>query len=90
MHKNSGVRVAIKAMETSSYKRLSTENAVSEGDAMYACQGSTKVVKLFEEFTMQNKTYLVTKLARGGDLLGYLSALGLDRLPEERVCHIAY
>ena len=89
VHKNSGMRVAIKAMETSKYKRLSTENAVSEGDAMHACQGSTQVINFVEEFTMQFQTYLVTKLARGGDLLGYLSAHGLDRLPEERVCYIA-
>ena len=31
---------------------------------------------------MGAETYIVTKLARGGDLLGYLSNLGVDRLPE--------
>ena len=90
MHKVSGMRVAIKAMDTAKYKRLSTENAVSEGYAMHLCQGSTQVINFVEEFTLQFQTYLVTKLARGGDLLGYLSALGVDRLPEEHVRKIVW
>ena len=90
VHKVSGIRVAIKAMESTKYQRLSTENQVSEGHAMHLCQGSTQVINFIEEFTMQGQTYLVTKLARGGDLLGYLSALGVDRLPEERARQIVW
>ena len=53
VHKVSGVRVAIKAMESAKYQRLSAENQVSEGHAMYLCQGSTQVINFVEEFTMQ-------------------------------------
>ena len=63
-------------------QRLATENQVSEGHAMYHCQGSTQVINLIEEFQMHGQTYIVTKFARGGDLLGYLTSLGVDRLPE--------
>ena len=83
VHKVSGIRVAIKAMDTKKYQRLSTENQVSEGKAMHLCQGSTQVINFIEEFSMGGETYIVTKFARGGDLLGYLSALGVDRLPED-------
>ena len=82
VHKTSGVRVAIKAMDTKKYQRLATENQVSEGNAMYLCQGSTQVINFIEEFQMQGQTYIVTKFARGGDLLSYLTSLGVDRLPE--------
>ena len=84
VHKVTGTRVAIKAMETNKYQRLSTENQVSEGRAMYLCQGSNQVINFIEEFTHDGKTFIVTKLARGGDLLSYLGALGVDRLPEDR------
>ena len=42
------------------------------------------MVLFVEEFKLQGKTYIVTKLAPGGDLLRYLRDLGVDRLPEER------
>lgn len=71
-------------MDTCKYQRLSTENQVSEGRAMYMCQSSTQVINFIEEFTINGETYIVTKLARGGDLLSYLTALGVDRLPEDR------
>lgn len=77
-------------MDTKKYQRLSTENQVSEGQAMYLCQGSTQVINFIEEFTMDGKTYIVTKYARGGDLLGYLSALGVDRLPEANARQIVH
>lgn len=83
-HKITGTRVAIKSMDTCKYQRLSTENQVSEGRAMYMCQSSTQVINFIEEFTINGETYIVTKLARGGDLLSYLTALGVDRLPEDR------
>ena len=50
---------------------------------MYMCQGSSNVLNFIEEFSLNGETYIVTKLARGGDLLGYLGALGVDKLSEE-------
>ena len=46
------------------------------------------MVHFVEEFKLQGKTYLVTKFAPGSDLLRYLSAIGIDKLPEERACKI--
>ena len=46
------------------------------------------MVYFVEEFTLTGKTYLVTKLAPGSDLLRYLGDIGVDRLPEERACKI--
>ena len=84
MHKISGVRVAIKAMESKKYQRLSIENQVSESRAMYMCQDSQNILNFIEEFTHNGETYIVTKFARGGDLLSYLSVQGVDKLPEQR------
>ena len=55
---------------------------------MLMCQKSHQVVHFVEEFTMQGKTYLVTKLVSGGNLLRYLGSLGVDRLPEEHARQI--
>ena len=57
---------------------------------MHLCQGSNQVIDFIEEFTTQGQTYLVTKLARGGDLIGHLSALGVDKLPEEQTREIVW
>ena len=49
-HRITGVKVAIKAIDTSKYQRLSRENQISEGDAMLAVQQSFHVVNFIEEF----------------------------------------
>ena len=55
---------------------------------MHLCQGSNQVINFIEEFTMQDQTYLVTKLASGGDLIGYLDTFDGNRLPEKRASQI--
>ena len=82
------MRVAIKSIDSDKYAEASFNNQISEGNAMLLCQRSHQVVLFVEEFKLQGKTYIVTKLAPGGDLLRYLSDLGVDRLPEERACKI--
>lgn len=37
-----------------------------------------------EAIKLTDKVLLVTKLAKGGDLLSYLTAQGVDKLPEMR------
>ena len=49
---------------------------------MYMCQDSQNVLNFIEEFSLNKETYIVTKLARGGDLLSYLSSQGVDKLSE--------
>ena len=83
-NKISGVKVAIKVMETSKYQRLSYENQISEGNAMTVCQKSNNVVNFIEEFVIGEETYIVTKFAQGGDLLNYLTSQGTDRLCESQ------
>jgi hypothetical protein len=83
-HKTNGLRVAIKAMESEKYQRLRRENQVSEGDAMFAVQSSPFILNFVEEFHLGEKTYIVTKFARGGDLLAYLGSQGVNRLSESR------
>ena len=87
-HRISGLSVAIKAIETAKYHRLTLENQISEGHAMNLCQGSSHVVNFIEEFTFDDKTYIVTKFVRGGDLLSYLSNLGVDKVPEDHANYI--
>ena len=87
-HRISGLSVAIKAIETVKYKRLTLENQISEGYAMNLCQSSLHVVNFIEEFTLDDKTYIVTKFVRGGDLLSYLSNLGVDKVPEDHAHYI--
>ena len=55
---------------------------------MNLCQGSSNVVNFIEEFTFDDKTYIVTKFVRGGDLLSYLSNLGVDKVPEDHANYI--
>ena len=69
----SGLHVAIKAIKTPTYKRLAREQHVSEGAVHYTlCRQSEHVLKFVEVFEEGSQTYIVTKLARGGDLLTHL------------------
>ena len=81
-HRITGAKVVIKDIPTSNYRRLSKENKISEASAMELCQGSPNVARLVESFSYGKKTYLVTSLVEGGDLLGYLSSKDVNRLPE--------
>ena len=45
---------------------------------------SSNIVTLVDEFTIEAQTYIVTKYIKGGDLLSYLNALDVDKLPESQ------
>ena len=51
---------------------------------MSLCQDSNYVVNFIEQFVINDKIYIVTKFVKGGDLLEYLSALNVNRLPEHQ------
>ena len=55
---------------------------------MYRCQSSKYHVNLVEHFKHEGNTYIVTRFARGGDLLSYLTERGVHRLPEEEAKQI--
>ena len=75
--------MAIKVIETETYKRLKRENGISEGAATKSCcNKSPYVVQLVEEFRLGYQTYIVTKFVKGGDILSYLKSKGVNRLPE--------
>ena len=82
-HRLTGQQVVIKAICKTKYKYLTRYNGVSESGAMYLCEANKNVLTIVDEFKMGQKVYVVTKLAKGGDLINYLQAKGVDRLPEE-------
>ena len=49
---------------------------------MESCQKSQHITKLIEEIRQDDKTFLVTKFVKNGDLLNFLETKGLDKLPE--------
>ena len=51
---------------------------------MSLCQDSNYVVNFIEQFIIKDKIYIVTKFVKGGDLLDYLCALNVNRLPEHQ------
>ena len=57
---------------------------ISEANALFSCQNSFSVVQFIEKFTYLDKTYIVTKLAQGGNLNDYLEHLGTTHLSEEQ------
>ena len=71
-HRTTGDTVAIKCIDTATYKRLKQENGISEGAAMKLCKSSPHVAQLAEEFRHGEQTFLVSKFVKGGDLLAYL------------------
>ena len=85
VHKNTGVKVAIKTILSKTYLRLAKENGISEASAMGLCKKSKYIAKLVEEFMIADKSYIVTKYVESGDLLTYLESKGVDRLPEAEV-----
>ena len=55
------------------YKSLKKKHRISEIDAMKLCsRGNRLMVSLVEYFNLEGVTYLVTKFAKRGDLMGYL------------------
>ena len=51
---------------------------------MTACESSKNIITLFDSFKEDGKVYIITKLARGGDLLNYLNNRKEETLPEKR------
>lgn len=49
---------------------------------MQLCQNGKNILSLLEEFKQGNKVFLVTKLAKGGDLVSYLQSIKVTKLPE--------
>ena len=49
-HVTTGLKVAIKQIETAKYKRIKMENNISEAAAMQKCHNSVHVASLVEEF----------------------------------------
>ena len=82
-HKLTGRQVAIKEMNKTKYEILRITNRVSEGHAMTLCQGSPNVIKFIEEFSMQDKVYIITKFYQGGDLISYMDNEGMTKLSED-------
>ena len=70
-NKFTGELVAIKAIDTKKYTKLAQQNRISEIDAMRMCKESHGVVKILDSFELDGQTYIVTKYAKGGDLLEY-------------------
>ena len=50
---------------------------------MRACDGSQNLISLVETFELGDKTYVVTRYAKGGDLLRYMTDLGVNCLNEQ-------
>lgn len=73
-HKITGLKCAIKVMETAKCHKSRNENGISEVTAMELCQNSQNVASLIESFTHENRTYIVTKFYKTGDLLAYLES----------------
>ena len=88
VHRISGRKVAIKAINSIKYHKQTFENQISEGKAMSLCQNSSHVVNFIEEFCIGDETFIVTQYMAGGDLLNYLAQLGTDRLPEDHARYI--
>jgi len=57
---------------------------------MILLQKSTYVVKLIDHFEIDGETYIVSKLAQGGDLLNYCltNTESAWWIPEDRARHI--
>ena len=81
-HRITQQKVAIKVIPQEKYSRLRKENGVSEAQAMESCQKSQHITKLIEEIRQDDKTFLVTKFVKNGDLLNFLETKGLEKLPE--------
>ena len=81
-HKVTGLQVAIKKIDHSKYRQLKKQNHISEANAMIECQDSKHVISLIEAFRQSSYTYIVTKLAEGGDLMNYLGIHKVENLPE--------
>lgn len=78
-HKLSGLQVAIKNVKTTHCLLSSKQRNISEAHAMYLCQASIQVLGFVESFSLPDgQTYIVTKLARGGNLLNYMKHLGVE------------
>ena len=80
--RQTGMKVALKCMDSAKYQRLTREHQISEADAMRLCQNNAHVVTLVDEFEQDDKIYLATKYVQGGDLLCFMKSLGANALSE--------
>lgn len=55
---------------------------------MTMCSPSKNLVALVESFEHEGQVFIVTKYAKGGNLLSYLNDKGLDCLEEARAKHV--
>ena len=85
-----GLHVAIKAIDKETCERKESFGSIQEVDAMMLLHKSSHVVKLIDHFEIDDETYIVTKYAKGGDLLNYCSKTKESSgwLSENRARHI--
>ena len=55
---------------------------------MTLCSSSKYLLSLVESFQHEGETYIVTKYAKGGNLLSYLTGKGVSLVDESRAKHI--
>ncbi len=55
---------------------------------MLLCNQSPYNIPFIDEFVYEDNTYIVTKYAKGGNLLNYLSARNITHLPEMQAQYI--
>ena len=73
--KNTGGRVAIKAIEANKYDQLKLRNGISESQALKVCHPHKNVLAIIEKFWEKNYVFIVTKLCKGGDLSSIFKSL---------------
>lgn len=61
---------------------------MSEEKAMILCGSSKHLLSLVESFEHEGETYIVTKFAKGGNLLSYLTGKGVSLVEESTAKHI--
>ena len=59
-------------------------HGISEADAMTLCKTSNYVLSLVDQFAFDDMTYIVTKLAKGGNLLDHVESLSDSGQIEEQ------
>ena len=76
------LRVAIKAINLEKYDMLARMNGISEVEALHLCRHSKNVNRFVESFTCGDQIFIITKYCKGGNLLSYMEARGVNKLSE--------
>ena len=87
-HRIAGCKVAIKEINNDKYTYYSENNGISEGKALYLFKESPYMITLIDEFTEGDKTYIVTKYYKGGDLFEFIQGMGKREFSEDKARHI--